>query len=725
MYYAAELAGHLAAHLPDHPMWTNTIPLVTHLLEQQATNCTIALACLRFLAAVADRPVHEVVMVRSDAVKLAVAALAAPGVEPEVEMLALQVMARAPRGLTLAFYLRSMLPRLVQAMKATAERAGLRRLWLAFVRTLTINPLMSVDVAKAGFPLAVVRYLELSGDDADGASLALEVLLSVSNESTHAIMLFDAGLLPLLLGRQGGPADARLIAGLLENLARVPSVRRRIPCSEFCIEVMRLLEQGEPDPEVRTPCCNAIVSMAHVDLFVEGRVDLWLGPALIALVKRQIMTRASGEDGLLAPATVDERGPSMSDVCDADGSGATDEVIVDGIRVLHALIVRGGISLGVVGSPGLWVLLKAPAALGSNSSLASHVVQSLSVLSEDPIFPGLICSINGQGSIMSLAFQCDNAEDVVALVKVMRVIISAAPVAGCRAKDVAALTGQGMLRVLRIFSGCPSAVDAVLRLLITLVEAPGQCKQQLLGPEFEQTVALIREDQPDAALQALCTAALEAAGAGTAHAASAAAPLPVAQRKVIVLGDTNVGKTCVVNRACRNVFSTAVKATLGVQLDFAELTFPTHRVALQIFDTAGQERYRSLTQSFYRGSAAAMLVFDITRRSTFEALGHWCEQLRLYTDEGVVLMVLGTKLDLESSRAVPTAEAEGFAASIGAQYTEVSAVANIGVHSAFRTIALAERTLPEQRTVAPRLDSIKLGIGGDAGVRACSGCSSN
>jgi small GTP-binding protein len=135
--------------------------------------------------------------------------------------------------------------------------------------------------------------------------------------------------------------------------------------------------------------------------------------------------------------------------------------------------------------------------------------------------------------------------------------------------------------------------------------------------------------------------------------------------KVILIGCTNVGKTCIVLRACRNEFSSRVKATLGVHIDFAELEFPSRKVTIQLYDTAGQEQYRAITRNFYRGAHAAVLVYDTTRSDSFEELEQWYKDVRNNAPSDVLFAVVGSKCDLEAERAVEPRRAEKWAKSIG------------------------------------------------------------
>eukprot|EP00040_Diaphanoeca_grandis_P018907 m.99524 g.99524 ORF g.99524 m.99524 type:complete len:1279 (+) comp27166_c2_seq1:329-4165(+) len=186
------------------------------------------------------------------------------------------------------------------------------------------------------------------------------------------------------------------------------------------------------------------------------------------------------------------------------------------------------------------------------------------------------------------------------------------------------------------------------------------------------------------------------------------------QFKVIMVGDTGVGKTCIVLRACKNIFSTKVKATLGVNIDFAEIQLAPSSATLQIYDTAGQEQYQAMTTQFYRGCHAALLVYDVNRTSTFENLAMWLAEVRKHADDKVIINVVGSKCDLNGNDV--RLRAERWAHKIGAQHHLVSAVANLGIHQMFRF--LTERlVLAYPKGVLQKGEKL-----GESEGEHCSGC---
>ncbi|XP_073022851.1 ras-related protein RGP1-like [Primulina huaijiensis] len=156
--------------------------------------------------------------------------------------------------------------------------------------------------------------------------------------------------------------------------------------------------------------------------------------------------------------------------------------------------------------------------------------------------------------------------------------------------------------------------------------------------------------------------------------------------KIVLIGDSAVGKSQMLARFARNEFNLDSKATIGVEFQTRTLTIDHKSVKAQIWDTAGQERYRAVTSAYYRGAVGAMLVYDITKRQTFDHVARWLEELRGHADKNIVIMLVGNKTDLESLRAVPTEDAKDFAEKESLFFMETSALEATNVEPAFLTV---------------------------------------
>lgn len=157
--------------------------------------------------------------------------------------------------------------------------------------------------------------------------------------------------------------------------------------------------------------------------------------------------------------------------------------------------------------------------------------------------------------------------------------------------------------------------------------------------------------------------------------------------KVVLLGDTGVGKSSLVLRFVTNNFKPYSESTIGASFMAKMIMVDKVPIKYQIWDTAGQEKYHSLAPMYYRGAAAAIVVYDITRKSSFQTLKNWVRELKQLGPENIVIAIAGNKADLAPSREVPEDDAREYADSISALYMETSAKTDTGVKELFISIA--------------------------------------
>ncbi|CAJ1970948.1 unnamed protein product [Sphenostylis stenocarpa] len=156
--------------------------------------------------------------------------------------------------------------------------------------------------------------------------------------------------------------------------------------------------------------------------------------------------------------------------------------------------------------------------------------------------------------------------------------------------------------------------------------------------------------------------------------------------KVVLIGDSGVGKSNILSRFTRNEFCLESKSTIGVEFATRTLQVEGKTVKAQIWDTAGQERYRAITSAYYRGAVGALLVYDITKRQTFDNVQRWLRELRDHADSNIVIMMAGNKSDLNHLRAISTEDAQSLAEKEGLSFLETSALEAYNVEKAFQTI---------------------------------------
>ncbi|KAM3614013.1 uncharacterized protein V6R79_008482 [Siganus canaliculatus] len=159
--------------------------------------------------------------------------------------------------------------------------------------------------------------------------------------------------------------------------------------------------------------------------------------------------------------------------------------------------------------------------------------------------------------------------------------------------------------------------------------------------------------------------------------------------KVVLIGESGVGKSNLLSRFTKNEFSHDSRTTIGVEFSSRTLQLNGSTIKAQIWDTAGLERYRAITSAYYRGALGALLVYDITKHLTYESVERWLKELYEHADPNVVVMLVGNKTDLESERSVPTEEAQDFTEKNGLLFLETSALESTNVEAAFNTV-LAE-----------------------------------
>jgi len=184
---------------------------------------------------------------------------------------------------------------------------------------------------------------------------------------------------------------------------------------------------------------------------------------------------------------------------------------------------------------------------------------------------------------------------------------------------------------------------------------------------------------------------------------------PVYLIKVVIIGDSGVGKSNVMSRFTNDTFSADSKTTIGVAFATKSIVIDTatnedgqsqngkKTVKLQVWDTAGQERYRALSSAYYRGALGALVVYDITNRQSLESISKWLEEIDRYCTQEIVVILVGNKLDLNEQRCVTVEEGKALAAKENMFFIETSAKDAINIEKAF--VLLSKEIIQASPTV--------------------------
>ncbi len=153
--------------------------------------------------------------------------------------------------------------------------------------------------------------------------------------------------------------------------------------------------------------------------------------------------------------------------------------------------------------------------------------------------------------------------------------------------------------------------------------------------------------------------------------------------KFIIIGNTNVGKSCLMMQFLEKKFKNSLDPTIGVEFGSKRFKIKNYSMKLQIWDTAGQESFRSITRSYFRGAIGALVVFDVTSKQSFLDIEKWIKEVTLNTSQKIEMILIGNKIDKVNERVVTTEEGQSLADSKGLMYLETSAKEYQTVERAF------------------------------------------
>ena len=153
--------------------------------------------------------------------------------------------------------------------------------------------------------------------------------------------------------------------------------------------------------------------------------------------------------------------------------------------------------------------------------------------------------------------------------------------------------------------------------------------------------------------------------------------------KVVLVGDSGVGKTNILSKYIKNEFHEDSKSTIGVEFGSKQLKIEGHKIKAQIWDTAGQEKYKAITSAYYKGAKGAFVVYDITRKETFNSVDRWINDLKTSADKNLTIIMIGNKCDLEDQRQVSADQGEEKGKSYDVAFMETSAFSGENIDNDF------------------------------------------
>ena len=157
--------------------------------------------------------------------------------------------------------------------------------------------------------------------------------------------------------------------------------------------------------------------------------------------------------------------------------------------------------------------------------------------------------------------------------------------------------------------------------------------------------------------------------------------------KVLLLGDSTVGKTCFLKKYTDKTFQDVHMSTIGLDYRVKTMTLKSGKVVkLQIWDTAGQDRFRAITKNYYKGANGIILIYDVTSIQTYENVKNWITQIREEASPNVIIYIAGNKIDLEEERKIKTEEGQKLAEELGLPFFETSAKTGVNINESFEDL---------------------------------------
>lgn len=192
--------------------------------------------------------------------------------------------------------------------------------------------------------------------------------------------------------------------------------------------------------------------------------------------------------------------------------------------------------------------------------------------------------------------------------------------------------------------------------------------------------------------------------------------------KLLMIGDSGVGKSCLLLRFSDDSFTTSFITTIGIDFKIKTIELDGKRIKLQIWDTAGQERFRTITTAYYRGAMGILLVYDVTDEQSFLNIRNWIRNIEQHAADSVNKILIGNKCDMRDDRVIETSRGKALAEEYNIKFFETSAKSDVHVTDAFISIARdIKKRLMDNPTTPPGQNGFQVGDPGQENKSKCCG----